>query len=337
MPSPQLTVIVVSYNTKEITLECLRSLSTEIDAQATQVIVVDNDSPDGSAQAIAREFPWVELIALKDNIGFARANNLAAESASGRYLLLLNPDTVVLSGAIGELLRFARRRPDAGIWGGRTLFADGSLNPLSCQARPSLWNTLCGTTGLSSAFRSSRIFDRQNYGPWKRDSERDVDIVSGCFLLTTTSLWRELGGFHPDFCMYGEETDFCLRARQLGCRPAVTHRATIVHLGGASERVRADKAVKLFDARARLIRRHWSAAMQPIGLMLLWLWPLQRALAHSALALTGSGSAKAAASSWWQVWKRRDEWLDERPFAPKLQANQTSHRKALAAQSRRAA
>src|SRR5690606_35725860 len=115
----------------------------------------------------------------------------------------------------------------------------------------------CVATGLSSLFRGSSLFNPEGYGGWKRDTVREVDIVSGCFFLIRRELWERLGGFDPAFFMYGEEADLCLRARKLGARPMVTPEATIVHYGGASERVRADKMVRLLQAKALLIRRHW--------------------------------------------------------------------------------
>lgn len=305
----RLTVIVVSYNTRDMTLECLRSLEANIDRATTQVIVVDNTSSDGSAEAIADAFPWIELVALRENIGFARANNLAAESARGEFVLLLNPDTVVLDGAIEKLTEFAARTPKARIWGGRTLFADGSLNIFSCQARLTPWNLFCLTFGLNILFRGSRVFDRQRYGWWLRDTERAVDIVSGCFLLITREEWDALGGFDEAFFLYGEESDLCLRARARDARPRVTPDATIIHHGGASQRVRADRSVRLFTAFRLLIERHWSPPAAAYGRAMLTLWPITRSLGHAARSRFGHADSSETASHWREVFRRRHEWL----------------------------
>ena len=187
-----------------------------------RVVVLDNASDDGSADAVAAAFPQVELIRSPDNLGFARANNVIAETAATEWLLLLNSDTEVLPGAIDELLAFARANPAHGIYGGRTLFPDGSLNRGSCYDRLTPWSAFCHATGLVAAFRDSALFDTENIGGWARDSVREVDIVSGCFFLIRTALWRELGGFDPRFFMYGEEVDLCHRARARGWRPVVT-------------------------------------------------------------------------------------------------------------------
>jgi GT2 family glycosyltransferase len=308
-------ILIVSYNTSDLTSACLLSVGSR------PVIVVDNASTDGSADAVAAEFPGVRLIRSERNLGFAAANNLAARHATGEYLLLLNPDTVVLEGAIDRLLEFAAAHPGAGIWGGRTLFHEsqagaargGRLNPASCWGRPTLWSLICTATGLSSLFRGSALFNPESYGGWERDSIREVDIVSGCFLLIRRELWDRLGGFDPEFFMYGEDADLCLRARKLGARPMITPEATIIHYGGASERVRADKMVRLLDAKVRLIRRHWLPALVPLGVALLKAWPLTRAMAWGVISVVRGGGergdrARESAACWLSVWARRSRW-----------------------------
>jgi GT2 family glycosyltransferase len=251
----------------------------------------------------------VRLIALTGNVGFARANNIAAEQAKGRYLLLLNPDTVVIDRAIQRLIGFAAARQGAKIWGGRTLYADRSLNPTSCWRRMSLWNVFCRTTGLSGVFPGSQLFNAESYGRWDRSSVREVDIVTGCFLLIERGFWRELGGFDARFFMYGEEADLCLRAAKLGARPAVTPDATIIHYGGASEQVRSEMMVKLLAGKGELIKRHWPARTRGLGLFLLSLWPLTRAIALSGAGWVLRRSALGGeAATWWRIWRQRERW-----------------------------
>lgn len=296
---PDVSIIVVSYGTREMTLECLRSVVAQTRIVSYEVIVVDNASPDGSPQAIAQAFPDFRLLAQTENLGFAAANNLAAQSARGEFLLLLNPDTVVLEGAVDEIVAFARRRPGAGIWGGRTLFGDGRLNPSSCWQQQTLWNLFCRGTGLAMAFPNSPVFHSEAYGGWKRDSEREVDIVTGCWLLITTRLWRQLGGFAPEFFMYGEDADLSLRARQAGYRPAITPEATIIHYGGATEKNNARKAKRLLAAKALLIRKYFPGAAQPLALAFLAAKPFLK-------RIFSFGQER---SSWREVWAMRARWL----------------------------
>lgn len=305
---PDLSVLVISYNTRELTLKALRTLVDQTRCEY-QVIVWDNASSDGSADAIEAEFGGrVRLMRSEENLGFAGANNAAAEHASGRYLLLLNPDTEVLDGAVDKLLALAEANPDAGIWGGRTVFADGRVNPSSCWARMTVWSLVCQVSGLSKVFSGSRVFNPEAVSAWWSEGEREVDIVSGCFFLIQRDLWDRLDGFDPAFFMYGEEADLCLRAKKLGMRPMVTPDAVIVHHGGASEKVAEDKLVRLLDAKARLIRRHWPRAVRQLGLALLACWPLSRAVGCWILGLFRPSLVERT-RVWRAVWSRRASWI----------------------------
>lgn len=306
---PALSILIVSYNTREMTLACLASVFAETKGDF-ELIVVDNASTDGSADAIAAAFgadPRLRLLAEPRNHGFAGANNLAAGLARGRRLLLLNPDTVVLHGAIDRLAAFADARPEAGIWGGRTVFADGRLNPTSCWARPTAWSAFCRLAGLTGLFPRSARFNPEAMGAWPRDAEREVDIVTGCFLLIGRETWEALGGFDPAFVMYGEEADLCLRARRLGVRPRITPAATIVHHGGASETVRADRVARILKGKASVMRRHLTGWRRGLALNCHRLWPLTRWWAASLIGALPGRKAESAAV-WREVWRRRDDW-----------------------------
>jgi len=286
-----------------MTLDCLRSVEAETTVPH-ELIVLDNLSTDGSADAIAAEFPHITLLPAEENHGFAKGNNIAAKHARGEYLLLLNPDTVVLDQAIDRLVEFAERAPQARIWGGRTLYGDRSLNPGSCWRRMSLWNIFCRTSGLTGIFPQSAIFNSEAYGGWDRRTERKVDIVCGCFLIIRREDWQILGGFDPRFFMYGEEADLCLRAaRVLNAVPQVTPTATIIHYGGASEKVRSDKMVRLLSAKGELITRHIPRLYQPLAWMLFRRWPYVRKL---AFALRGRNHESTQV--WNEIWNRRAEW-----------------------------
>ena len=306
--NPAVTILVISYNTREMTLDCLRSIARETKTPH-EVILVDNASHDGSAAAVAAMFPDVRLLAETTNHGFARANNLGAQQARGDYLLLLNPDTVVLDAAIDQLVAFARAQPQAMIWGGRTLYGDRRLNPTSCWQKMTLWSVFCTTTGLSSAFRKSRLFNPEAYGNWQRDGVREVDIVTGAFMMMERAFWNALGGFDLRYVMYGEEADLCLRAQAQGARPSITPAATIIHYVGASEQVRGAKIVMLLKAKILLIRDHFPAWQKAPAIWMFRLWPLTRFWAATALARLRDGPAsRDKAAGWKDVWTRRAEW-----------------------------
>ena len=306
---PELTVIVISYNTRDLTLKCLETLHAQTRATRFRTVVFDNASEDGSAEAVAAAFPQVALIAHPENIGFARANNRVAAAATTEWLLLLNPDTEVHDGAVDRLLAFAQAHPEAGITGGRTVFPDGSLNIASCWNRITPWSAFCMATGLTAAFRGSELFNPEGMGGWPRDSVRQVDIVVGCFLMIRRALWTELDGFAPKYFMYGEEADLCLRAARLGYRPMITPEAEIMHLVGASSARVADKVVRVAKARSTLIRDHWPGWQVPLGLALLWLWGALRVGAARIAALSGRAGARATARKRRHVWAPHQDWL----------------------------
>jgi N-acetylglucosaminyl-diphospho-decaprenol L-rhamnosyltransferase len=309
MTSPRLSILVVSYNTKKLTLDCLASVFEQTRLTPFELIVWDNASSDGSPEAIGETYGnRVRLVKSDENIGFATANNSASEIATGDYLLLLNPDTVVLDGAIDVLAAFADRFPGSGIWGGRTLFKDGSLNSSSCWGRQTVWSLFCQATGLSVMFKRTSVFNPEGMGGWNREGVRTVDIVSGCFFMITSELWAALGGFREEFFMYGEEADLCHRARKLGAQPMVTSEATIIHYGGASERVLADKLVRLLKAKRLLIDMHFPPVARQIGRWLLFLWPVRRYCIHAVLAAGGRRASIEARDAWLEAVRRYRDW-----------------------------
>lgn len=305
------SILIISFNTIEMTRTCLQSVYEETNDASFEVIVVDNSSHDGSAAMIQCEFPQARLHALDDNLGFGRANNLAAQDASGDYILLLNSDTVVLNGAIDRLVEYARANPDAGVYGGRSIFADGSLNPQCVWGRPTLWSEFCLGVGLSTLFPQSRLFNPRYLPGWHRDSPREVDIIAGSFLLMESSIWKRLEGFDPRFFMYGEDVDLCLRARDLGHRCLFTHHAEIIHHGGGSERVAADKIIKLLRAKAQLYWKHWPTASAWLGVRFLDLWVVTRVLGHRIIGLARKRGPDAS-NKWTRIWKARSQWQSER-------------------------
>ena len=304
---PPLTILIVSFNTRDLTLACIRSVFAGTQNDNIHVVVVDNGSDDGSAEAIEEEFPAVHLLRFGMNLGFGRANNIAAAAARTDLLLLLNPDTLVVDHGIDRLVDFALAHPGAGIWGGRTVFADGSLNPKCCWRFVTLWSILGRALGLPGAFWWSDRLNPEAYGGWLRDHVREVDVVAGCFLLIRRDLWDRLEGFDERFFMYGEETDLCYRARQVGARPLFTPQATIIHYGGASERARASKIQKLFAGKATFINKHWCGPKRTLALHLLRLHALTRTMGYSVLAMFVPNHRQSA-SQWREVWRSRGSW-----------------------------
>ncbi len=304
----ELSIIIVSYNTCKYTLECLESLYRETKDISFEVILIDNASNDNTVEEVARKFPQVHLIPSKKNSGFAGGNNIAAEYAKGEYLLLLNPDTIVLNKAIEKLLAFARSNPGAGIYGGRTVFPDGTLNR-SCYSKKTLWSQVCSVFGLTKIFSFSPVFNPLPYGSWGYDTIRHVDIISGCFLMTKKDIWEKLGGFNPLFFMYAEEVDLCLRAKKIGCNPLFCPEAEIIHYRGASEATRADKIIKIHRGEVTLLNEHWPFMQKSIGIFLFRYRVWLKSTFYKILSFINKKKYKEEASVWNEVWVNRNIWL----------------------------
>jgi GT2 family glycosyltransferase len=308
-PIAAVSIIIVSYNTRQMTVDCIASVLDQAHAIKQEIIMVDNNSNDGSAAEIRKRFPSVKLICSTENLGFAKANNLAARHATADLLLLLNPDTLILDQAVEKLVTFSKQHPKAGIWGGRTLFGNGSLNSTSCWRFMSLWSLFCQAAGFSRALKRSALLNSEAYGGWNRNTEREVDFVTGCFLLIKTDLWIKLHGFDETFFMYAEEADLCLRARKFGARPLVTPNAEIIHYGGASEAMRASKLEKLFAAKVTFIKKHWPVWKIWAAKFFLRLHVLLRFGVLRGLGWAGIAAAKQKSEEWKVVWQSRSRWL----------------------------
>ncbi|WP_300433512.1 glycosyltransferase family 2 protein [uncultured Thalassolituus sp.] len=304
MSNPELSIILVSYNTKEHTLKALSSVYEQTEDTNFEVILVDNDSKDGSLEAVQEAFPQVQSYASGGNLGFAGGVHFGVDRSKGDLILLLNPDTLVLDGAIDKLVQFSRERPDAGIWGGVTLNNDLSLNTQHAWARHDLGTLLSSALGLSKIFSKSCLFNKANYGCWNRDTVKEVDILSGCFFLTTRALWNKLGGLDTSFFMYAEEADYCLKAKKLGYQPTVTPDARLIHHGGISHANLAAKEIKLLRGKVELIKRHDKGLLKSLYISLIWLYSFNKVIESTLLK---RGSVEAA--EWKKVFDERSVWI----------------------------
>jgi GT2 family glycosyltransferase len=271
------------------------------------VIVVDNASSDGSADALREAFPAARVIASEQNLGFAAGCNLAASHARGGHLLLLNPDTQVTDDAISEALDALRSRADVGALGVRTLYADGTLNATSCFGPITLWGLFANAVGLSVLFPDSPVFNTLALGGWQRDDDREVATITGCFLMISRGLWNELAGFDERFFMYSEDVDLSTRIRATGRKCLHFASVDVVHLGGQSEKIRADKMAKVHGARVQYMRKHWNPLAQRAGTFLLDLGVALRALAYTLVAPFRPTAAEKR-DTWAGVWRTRDQW-----------------------------
>ena len=301
-------IILVSYNTADYTVRALSSVYKETQKYGFTITVVDNNSRDHSVTLIQKNFPNIRLIQSNQNLGFARAVNLAASYADAPYLLLLNPDTVVLEGAIDKLVEFAGKHPENKIWGGITLNKDLSINTHNAWAEESIKTLLFSLFGLNRLFKNSCFFNQANYGCWQRDTVKAVDILQGSFFLTERSLWQKLNGLDERFFMYAEEADYCYRARKLGCQPLITPQAKIIHHGGSSEKNLSGKMIRLLSGKVTFINKHHQQWKRIIMKVLLLLYVHNKWLITTLLALFRPAK-KTLRNEWWKVLKASPIWL----------------------------
>lgn len=303
-------VIVVSFNTRERTLACVRSVLEHPPAPSTEVVVVDNASADGSAEALEQGFPDVVVVRSGGNLGFARAVNLGVARSDAEHVLLLNPDTVSPPGALAALTAFARAHPEYGLYGGRTFREDGELDPSSCWGAPTPWSLACFALGLSTAFAGSAVFDPESLGSWRRDTVREVPVVTGCLLLVRRADFVALGGMDERFFLYGEDAEFSLRAARAGMRPVIVPEAAIIHAVGASTGARGRKMTMVLAGKVTLLHAAWTPGRARLGVGLLTAGVRLRAALE---ALT-----RRRDRMWTYAWRHRRDWLPGYPAAREL-------------------
>jgi N-acetylglucosaminyl-diphospho-decaprenol L-rhamnosyltransferase len=228
----KLSILIVSWNTKALTLKCVESIFAHAPDASYEVVIVDNASEDGSAAALRERFgqsPNLQIIESPDNLGFARGNNLAFAHSTGELVFLLNPDTEIREDALRKLMEYMEAHPQVGIVGPRLLNADGSLQP-SVRRFPRLWSSLLVFSGLHRLFRPYRyLMDDFDYA-----KEREVEQVMGAALLTRRSIIENLGFLDEKFWLWYEEVDFCKRVQSAGYQIRYYPGASVVHLGAQS-------------------------------------------------------------------------------------------------------
>jgi GT2 family glycosyltransferase len=235
----------------------------------TEMIVVDNHSRDGSAEMMKRRFPGVRLIGNQINTGYAHAVNQAIEKASGDFLLILNPDTVILTGALERTVRFMLDHDDVGIVGCKILNPDHSLQS-SCRSFPSLSAFFYENAYLDKIFPRSKVFGKPYMSYFSYDSVMPVDVVLGAFMMIRREAVRRIGGFDERFFMYAEETDYCYRAKSAGWSVYYYPGASIVHVGGESTKQESLKMfIELHKSHHRFIAKyHGSSYLFAVKLIL---------------------------------------------------------------------
>ena len=311
-----LSIIIVNWNTRELLAECLESVVRGQESGAggleseglipdprsliPEVLVVDNASTDGSAAMVRERFPWVRLIENRENVGFARANNRAIRESTGRYVLLLNPDTVVRPDALSALVCFMAAHPEAGAAGARLINPDGSLQ-VSAQPFPTLGRELWRLLHMD-AFHPFSAYPRTR---WRSSESVAVDVVQGACLMVRRTALAQIGLLDPDYFMYSEEVDLCKRIRKAGWRIFWVPQATVIHWGGQSSRqVPEAMFLQLYRAKTLYFRKQHGRWQAGLYKAILWVVAsLRLALAPVAARLrpTNRGHYRILAAYYWRL------------------------------------
>jgi GT2 family glycosyltransferase len=275
------TIVIVSFNTRDVLRECLQSVYREAGSLRVQVIVVDNASTDGSAAMIEREFPGVLLVRSEVNLGFGPANNLGIQAAGGLYIVLLNSDAFLSEGSLRRSVANMDATPSAGLGGGRLIGRDGSWQP-SARMFPTVFNDLLVLSGLAARFPHSRFFGRADR-TWASPMEAaEVDWVPGAYSIIRADVLRSVGSFDPRFFLYYEEVDLCKRIKNAGHSIWYWPDIAIVHIGGESSRQvrslqlsRTGAQLTLWRMRSMLLyyrKHHGLSAWLAMALEAVWYW-----------------------------------------------------------------
>lgn len=262
-----LGVIVVSYNTRDLTRDCLAAAYAAIEAAGldAHVWVVDNASTDGSAEEVQRRFPQVTLIASDTNLGFAGGNNVALQAMGAldqppRHVLLLNSDTVAHADALGQMVSFLDASPHVGAVGAQLLYGDGSFQHGAFHF-PTLLMALFDFWPLRNRLADTRLNGRYPPSRYAAGEPFPIDHPLGAALMMRWQTFRQVGPLDEGYFMYCEEIDWCLRAKRAGWAIYCVPRARVVHLAGQSTRqFREAMVLALWRSRYRLFERHYPPA-----------------------------------------------------------------------------
>ncbi len=262
---PKLSIVIVNFNAGKLLQKCLDSIYAETRQIPFEIWVVDNDSTDASVSMIRRNFPQVNLIENKKNFGFAKANNQAINKCKGHYILLLNPDTLILKKALEKMVKFMDEHAQIGIGGCKVLNEDGMLQ-LACRRKfPTPSVAFFRMVGLSRLFPNSKVMAKYNLTYLNSNEPHEVDAVSGAFLMIRRKVIEEIGLLDEQFFMYGEELDWCFRAKKAGWKVMYYPHAEIIHYKGECSKFNHRKATFEFYRSMYLFhKKHFAQNHHPI-------------------------------------------------------------------------
>ena len=254
----QLSIIIVNFNVRDFLSQTIHSVKKATQSIPSEIIVVDNHSSDGSPELVEKEFPDVVLLKNSENLGFARANNQALSRARGKFLVLLNPDTIVQEDTFQTLIQFFDSYPDAGMVGCKILNPDGTLQLACRRSFPTPWVAFTKLVGLSKIFPKSRIFGRYNLTYLNPEETTEVDAISGSFMMLRREVYQQVGPLDERFFMYGEDLDWCYRIKKAKWKIYYVPETKIIHYKGASSgKSQKDSLLMFYRAMLQFVQKHF--------------------------------------------------------------------------------
>ena len=278
-----LSIVIVNWNTRDLLQDCLNTVFGAFGNLKVEVLVVDNASTDNSVEMVKSDFPEVTLFTVTKNLGFAGGNNIALEHAVGRYVLLLNTDTLVHGDVLEQTIEWLDAKPEVGVMGPRVLNTDGTVQA-SCSAFPSLKYLGLQALGITRIPK----FDNYRMTGWDRSSVREVEVISGAAMFVRRAAIKEIGLLDEAFFFYGEETDWCRRFGAAGWKLVYAPIPEITHFGGGSVRkLNHRRDVMKTQGTTRLHLKHGGVAAAIVCFIILLFHNASRAAMWSVLDLLG--------------------------------------------------
>ena len=294
-----ISVVIVSFNTKEMTVACVKSIFEHCDDVRVEVIVIDNQSSDGSSQALRTETPEAKVIDSPINGGFAYGNAIGMEQARGKFVLLLNPDTLIGEGCLKACIDFLDENPMVGIMGPKVLLENGTQQ--SSMIRFLGLRQLAFLALLPSHWvRQSAWLGDPRYARLSPEEPHLIDAISGCFMIIRREVIEQVGGLDTRFFMFGEEIEWCHRVRRAGWEIAYNPSAQIMHYGSASTKhIPSWKAVAIARGHVLFLRFTRGSTVARLGTGLMIARDLLRAPYHLTRAMISGLRLTPAGRAWW--------------------------------------
>jgi GT2 family glycosyltransferase len=237
----ELAIIIVSYNTSKLLDDCLTSIyKAEQPKGGLEVVVVDNDSKDDSVAMTKKKFPQTKVVASKENLGFAKGNNVGVDKTNSDYILFLNSDTVIEKDSLTRPLKYLKRHPEVGAVTVKLFLADGSIDYDNHRGYPDPWTSFCHFTGISKLFPNSTFLNNYHLGRKNLNKIHQVPMTAGSFMMMPSKVFKKVGRWCEDYFFYGEDLDLCHQINKAGYKIIYYPKTTTLHLRGASSGLRKE-------------------------------------------------------------------------------------------------